>query len=78
MKHSFGGFLPFSGEHPLNVFSWLRKLVKACNDNDVSEGMALYAIPHFLSGDAELRYPASFRTLGPRWASRASRPTRWP
>jgi len=56
MKYSFGGFPPFSGKDPLKVFSWLRKLVKACDDNDVSEGMALYAIPHFLSGDAELRY----------------------
>jgi len=55
MKHSFGGFPPFSGKDPLKVFSWLRKLVKACNDNDVSEGMALYAVPHFLSGDEELR-----------------------
>ena len=68
MKHSFGGFPPFSGKDPLKVFSWLRKLVKACNDNDVSEGMALYAIPHFLSGDAELRYtrelPDSGTALG--------------
>jgi len=68
MKHSFGGFPPFSGKDPLKVFSWLRKLVKACDDNDVSEGMALYAIPHFLSGDAELRYtrelPDSGTALG--------------
>jgi len=55
MKHSFDGFPPFSGKDPLKVFSWLRKLVKACNENDVPEGMALYAVPHFLSGDAELR-----------------------
>jgi len=54
MKHSFGGFPPFSGKDPLKVVSWLRKLVKACNDNDVSERMALYAVPHFLSGDAEV------------------------
>ncbi|GAB0498658.1 hypothetical protein MMPV_010004, partial [Pyropia vietnamensis] len=56
MRHSFGGHPPFSGKEPLKIFTWLRKLVKACDDNDVSEGMALYAIPHFLSGDAELRY----------------------
>jgi len=56
MRHAFGGFPPLSGKDPLKVFSWLRKLVKACNDNDESEGMALLAIPHFLSGDAELRY----------------------
>jgi len=68
MKHSFGGFLPYSGKDPLKVFSWLRKWVKACNDNEVSEGMALYAIPHFLSGDARLRYtrelPDSGTALG--------------
>jgi len=66
--HSFCGFPPFSGKDPLKVFSWLRKLVKACDDNDVSEGMALCAIPHFLSGDAELRYtrelPDSGTALG--------------
>jgi len=56
VKHSFRGFPPVSGRDPLKVFSWLRKLVKACNENDVSEGMALYAVPHFLSGDTELRY----------------------
>jgi len=68
MKHSFGGFPPFSGNDPVKGFSWSRKLVKACNDNDVSEGMALYAIPHFLSGDAELRHtrelPDSGTALG--------------
>jgi len=68
MKHSFGGFPPFLGKDPLKVFSWLRKLVKACKDNDVSEGLALYTIPHFLSGDAELRYtrelPDSGTALG--------------
>jgi len=68
MKHSFGGFPPFSGKDPLKVFSWLRKLVKAWNDNDASEGMALYAIPDFLSGDAEVRYtrelPDSGTALG--------------
>lgn len=56
MRHSFGGHPPFSGKEPLKVFTWLRKLVKACDDNGVSEGMAVYAVPHFLSGDAELRY----------------------
>jgi len=68
LKLSFGGFPPFSGKDPLKVISWLRQLVKACNDNDVSEGMALYAIPRFLSSDAELRYtrelPDSGTALG--------------
>ncbi|GAB0498077.1 hypothetical protein MMPV_009418 [Pyropia vietnamensis] len=56
MKHSFAGYPPFSGKEPLRIFAWLRKFVKASNDNDVSEGMALYAAPHFMTGDAEVRY----------------------
>ncbi|GAB0497145.1 hypothetical protein MMPV_008468 [Pyropia vietnamensis] len=56
MKHSFAGHPPFSGKEPLRIFAWLRKFVKACNDNDVTEGMALYAAPHFMTGDAEVRY----------------------
>jgi len=68
VKRSLGGFPNFSGKDPLKVFSWLRKLVKACNDNDVSEWMAFYAVPHFLSGDADLRYtrelPDSGTALG--------------
>jgi len=46
----------FNGKEPLKVFSWLRKFVKACDDNDVSEGMGLYLIPNFLVGDAEARF----------------------
>jgi len=53
MKFSFGGTPLFNGKEPLKVFAWLRKLVKACDDNDVSEGMGLYLIPNFLAGDAE-------------------------
>ncbi|GAB0495567.1 hypothetical protein MMPV_006869 [Pyropia vietnamensis] len=56
MKHSFAGYPPFRGKEPLRIFAWLRKFVKACNDNDVTEGMALYAAPHFMTGDAEVRY----------------------
>ena len=52
-KSSFGGTPLFNGKEPLKVFSWLRKFVKACDDNDVSEGMGLYLIPNFLAGDAE-------------------------
>jgi len=46
----------FNGNEPLKVFSWLRKFVKACDDNDVSEGMGSYLIPNFLAGDAETRF----------------------
>jgi len=56
MKFSFGGSPMFNGKNPLKVFSWLRKFVKACHDNDVSEGMSLYLIPNFLAGDAEERF----------------------
>jgi len=55
MKFSFGGTPMFNGKEPLKVFSWVRKFVKACDDNDVSERMCLYLIPHFLAGDAETR-----------------------
>jgi len=47
----------FNGKEPLKVLSWLRKFVKTCDDNDVSEGMGLYLIPNFLAGDAEARFP---------------------
>jgi len=56
MKFSFGGTPMFNGKEPLKVLSWLRKFVKACDDNDVSEGMGLYLIPNFLAGDAETRF----------------------
>jgi len=56
MKFSFGGAPMFNGKEPLKDFSWLRKLVKACDDADVSEGMGAYRIPKFLAGDAEARF----------------------
>ncbi|GAB0490109.1 hypothetical protein MMPV_001341 [Pyropia vietnamensis] len=56
MKHSFAGYPPISGKEPLRIFARLRKFVRACNDNEVSEGMALYAAPHSMTGDAEVRY----------------------
>jgi len=56
MKFSFGGTPLFNGKEPFKVFAWLRKFVKACDDNDVSEGMGLYLIPNFLAGDAEARF----------------------
>ncbi|GAB0498113.1 hypothetical protein MMPV_009454, partial [Pyropia vietnamensis] len=56
MKHSFAGYPPFRGKEPLRIFAWLRKFVKAYNDSNVSEGMALHAASHFMTGDAEVRY----------------------
>jgi len=46
----------FSGKEPLQVFSWPIRFVKACDDNDVSEGMGLYLIPNFLASDAQARF----------------------
>ena len=46
MKHLFGGLPPFSGKDPLKVYSWLLKMVKSCDENNASEGMVLYLIPH--------------------------------
>jgi len=56
MKFSFGRTPMFNGKEPLKVFSWLRKFVKACDDNDVSERMGLYLFPNFVAGDAESRF----------------------
>ena len=56
MKLSIGGTPMLHGKEPLKIFSWLRRFVKACDDNDVSEGMGLYPIPNFLAGDAEARF----------------------
>ena len=36
MTFSFGGTALRNGKEPLKVFSWLRNIVKACDDNDVS------------------------------------------
>jgi len=46
----------FNGKEPLKVFSWIRKFVKACDDNDVSGGIGWYLIPNFLAGDADARF----------------------
>jgi len=53
---SFEGTPMFNGKEPLKVFSWLRKFVKACDDNDVSARMGLYIIPNFFAGDAEAQF----------------------
>lgn len=69
MKHSFGAESYLSGKTPLQDLTWLHKFVKSCNDNEVSEGMALYLIPDFLGGDKELRYARAL----PDTASRPGR-----
>lgn len=64
----FGGHINFVGMEPLKVFSWLRKFTKACDVYCVSDGMALYVVPRFLSGIAGTQYaralPDSASTMG--------------
>jgi len=55
MKFSVRGTPMFNGKQPFKVFSWLRKFVEACDDEDVFEKMGLYLLPNFLTGDAEAR-----------------------
>ena len=59
MKFSFGGTPMLNGKESLKVFSWLRKFVKACDENEVSEGVGLYLIQNCLAGDAEARFTQS-------------------
>lgn len=56
MQPSFGGHLKFSGKKPALIFAFLRRFVKACNDNDISEGKALYLMVNFMTGEAEQRF----------------------
>jgi len=56
MKFSFRGTSMFYGKEPVEVFSWLRRFVKACGDNDVWENMGLYLISNFLAGDTDARF----------------------
>ncbi|GAB0497429.1 hypothetical protein MMPV_008762 [Pyropia vietnamensis] len=48
---SFGNRAEWTGEPPLQVFDFLNRFVKACDDNSVSEGRALYLLPEFTAGD---------------------------
>lgn len=56
MQPSFGGHPKFSGKKPALIFAFLRRFVKACNDNDISEGKALYLMVNFMTGEAEQRF----------------------
>ena len=40
----------WDGTPALGVFEFLNRFVKAGNDNDVSEGRALYLLPEFTKG----------------------------
>jgi len=48
---TFGRESEWDGTPALGVFEFLSRFVKAANDNDVSEGRALYLLPEFTKGD---------------------------
>jgi len=48
---TFGRDAEWDGTPALGVFEFLNRFVKAGNDNDVSEGKALYLLPEFTKGD---------------------------
>jgi len=48
---TFGRDAEWDGTPALGVFEFLNRFVKERNDNDVSEGRALYLIPEFTKGD---------------------------
>jgi len=50
---TFGRDAEWDGTPALGVFGFLNRCVKAGNDNDVSEGRALYLLPEFTKGDLE-------------------------
>jgi len=47
---NFGQDAECDGTPALGVFEFLNRFVKAGNDNDVSEGIALYLLPEFTKG----------------------------
>eukprot|EP00170_Pyropia_yezoensis_P000598 contig_2925_g599 len=53
---SFGGHPKYSGKKPALIFAFLRRFVKASNDNDVSKGKARYLLVNFMTGEAEQRF----------------------
>lgn len=55
MQPSLGGHPKYSGKNPVLIFAFLRRFVKACNNNDVSEGKALYLLVSLMTVEAEQR-----------------------
>lgn len=53
MKPSFGGHINFFWKKLALIVAFLRRLMNACNDNDVSEGKALYLLNDCRTGEAE-------------------------
>jgi len=46
----------FDGTKPAELFSFLRRFFRACNDSNVWEGKALYLVGSFLTGAAATRF----------------------
>ena len=47
VAQSFGKHDEWDGSRPARVFQFLRKVVKACDDNDIFEGEAIYILQDF-------------------------------
>jgi len=60
---TFGRDAEWDGTPALGVFELLSRFVKAGDDNDVSEGKALYLLPDFTKGDLKRKLYTSMPSL---------------
>jgi len=77
---SFGRDAEWDGTPALGVFEFLNRFVKAGNDNDASEGRALYLLPEFTKGDLKRELYTIMPTLqgGRSGECRITRPSTRP
>jgi len=47
VAHSLGVHDAWDGSFPAKVFQFLRKVAKACDDSDISEGESFYILQYF-------------------------------
>jgi len=69
---TFGRDAEWDGTPALGVFEFLNRFVKARNDNDVSEGRALYLLPEFTKGDLKREVYTIMPSLQGRWSGEVS------
>jgi len=77
---TFGRDAEWDGMPALGVFEFLNRFVKTGNDNDVSEGRALYLLPEFTKGDLKRElYPIMPSLQGGRSGEVSSymKPVNW-
>ena len=67
---------PFTGKEPIKLLAFLREIVSGFDTENVSEGVAMLAVRHFLADDA-LRFYNKFVAAGVRALS-ISLPPVWP